>query len=277
MLIQISLFLLGLVAQGATTLNAPELTESSGVCVSADGKIIWSHNDSGGKPRLFGFGPDGRLLGILNVDGARAVDWEDMCSFSLAGTDYLAVGDVGDNLSNRDSVQIYIVAAPDSRELEERKGLARKPVCRLTIRYPGGAVNCEAIAFDPDRKSLLLVSKELLRCRVFEAQFAGLEKDQEIEARLLGTLALPMVTGADVSRDGTRLVLSTYGPGCLVRRTSDGWQGKGEHSLQMFPLPSRKQGESICFDRTGERLLLTSEFAPTPLHQIECPKLDRPE
>ena len=90
-----------------------------------------------------------------------------------------------------------------------------------------------------------------------------------MQARLVTTVVLPLVTAADISADGERLVLGTYGPACIIQRRGDGaWSGRAE-GLHMVPLPARRQGEAVCFDRQAARLLLTSEGTPPMLWEVD--------
>src|SRR5690606_17919192 len=97
-------------------LDSNELSESSGVAQT--GPLIWTHNDSGDVPRLFAFFEDGTLRGQFLIRGAQAIDWEDMCAFQRGGKRYLAVGDIGDNLANRQSVFVYVVEVPEALPAE---------------------------------------------------------------------------------------------------------------------------------------------------------------
>jgi len=55
----------------------PELRESSGLAASrAHPGLFWSHNDSGDGPMLYAIDTTAALLGVVEVEGARAVDWE---------------------------------------------------------------------------------------------------------------------------------------------------------------------------------------------------------
>lgn len=264
-------------------LQSKALNESSGISVSTrDPRIVWTHNDSGGKARIYAFRrDDGQLLAEVDLKGIQALDFEDMCSFSRDGRSYLAIGDVGDNSRKRKSVFIYVVQEP---ELPNVKADSPKPrrlrtddIGRLQVTYPDGPVNCEALAYDPIDDVFVLPSKETLRCRWFQVDAADLSGPSELRAKLSKTVLLPLVTGGDISRDGRQFVLSTYGPGCLIRRSSDDeWVTQGEQAWLLFELPHRKQGESICFGESAERLLLTSEFAPTPLFDISTPRVSTP-
>jgi hypothetical protein len=142
-------------------------------------------------------------------------------------------------------------------------------VGELKFTFPGGPVDCEALAYDSRRQTFVLASKELWRTRLFELDAAPLDLAETRSAKLVGSLMIPMVTGSDISRDGEKLVLSTYGPGCVLRKKTGGtWETQAD-SVHFFELPSRKQGESVCFEEDGRKILLTSEFAPTPLYRVE--------
>lgn len=294
---------------GSVVLESNELTESSGVAHT--GPMIWTHNDSGDVPRLFAFFKDGTLRGQFRVRGAQAIDWEDMCAFQRDGKRYLAVGDIGDNLARRDSVRVYVIEVPEAL-LTEGLRLSRQPpsavqsaqeasvaagtpiaplaleappastISELTvqatfeIQYPAGPVNCETLAYDPLSQSFLLATKELILCRLYRVPAQTLSGMQRVQAEFIGNLLLPLVTGGDISPDGKRLVLCTYGPGCLVQRDFDehqqaaGWQTQGG-ATHVFALPQRRQGESIGFSEDGQRLWLTSEGVPTGLFNIPVP------
>ena len=145
------------------------------------------------------------------------------------------------------------------------------------IRYPTGPVDCEALAYDSLSQSFLLATKELLRCRLYRVPAAILSGTQSVQAEFTESLLLPLVTGGDISPDGKQLVLSTYGPGCLLQRRFDdqqqpaGWETQGLGAVRIFALPPRRQGESIGFSQDGQRLWLTSEGIPTPLHSMPVP------
>lgn len=250
-------------------LQEPDLNESSGVCVAASGEV-WSHNDSGDTPRLFAFNRQGQRVAECQVKGARAADWEDICSFELDGKHYFAIGDVGDNLARRESVQIYVVEQPHPDQLSENT-FDLESLCRIEVSYPQGALNCEALAFDPLTRSFVLVSKQTLHCQFYRVPIQDFLRDRAVRAEEGPRLLVPMVTGADISPDGKRLVLSTYGPGILLERHADASRGWLTDRPQTFELPSRRLGESICFADDAANLLLTSEFAPAPLFTVPCP------
>lgn len=283
----------------AVFLMHDELIESSGVGVSPSSGVIWSHNDSGDQPRLFAFSAAGQPLATFTSTSIKAIDWEDLCCFRRADKSFIAVGDVGDNLGRRKEVLIQVYEEPQLDRLTDRRSDASRspkipqkkiePICTLRVSYPTGPVNCEALAYDPRRDAFLLATKELLRCRLFEVPLTSSPKAQSVpDAKLPAlprraprsavarqTLTLPLVTGADIHPRGNRLAICTYGAGTLLSRPehSEGWSHPDGLEHAAFELPSRKQGESICFTPNGKKLYLTSEFAPCPLFQITTPTL----
>ncbi len=274
----VCVWLVPLVSRAQTvTLQARDLNESSGL--AQVGERLWSHNDSGDRPRLFVFAKSGELISEIEIVGAQALDWEDMCVLTRDGRHYVAVGDVGDNLFNRDDVRIYVIEVPTellSSQTRVDKKLQLSVAAEFRVTYPDGAVNCEALAYDPLTESFVLATKEFWRCRLVSVPASRLEGVQSVTAQWIGTVMLPLVTGGDISPDGSRLVLSTYGPGCLIGRHRESgkekeWLTDRDEAITMFALPTRKQGESICFSRDGQHLFLTSEFVPTPLFEIPLP------
>ncbi len=262
-------------AEEPVLLACEQLSESSGLAVSTlDAEVVWSHNDSGDQPRLFAFDQRGQWLAEVRLAGAHAVDWEDMCSFERHGKHFLAIGDVGDNSANRGHVVLYVIEEPRLRRdsAAQKVELEVAQVERINVQYADGPVNCESLAYDPRRDQFLLATKETLRCRLYvvdaPSELGTGTQTWLRQAQRIQTLRLPLTTGADISRDGSQLVIATYGPACLLPRGDDGGWDAGVDSLQMLALPARRQGESICFAAQDRQLWLTSEFAPTPLWRV---------
>lgn len=261
-------------------IDIPELTESSGLAFSTrSDDVLFSHNDSGDSTRLFAFNSKGKFLYELHLEKAKSKDWEDMCSFEYEGKNWLAVGDIGDNDFQHDFVSIYVFKEPKEKE-GDRKRKAEVEY-ELKVEYPKGAVNCEALAYDPIRHSFLLLSKENLNCSFYEVPIPADPKgDIRVKAKQVARYVIPLVTGAAISRDGQRLAICTYGPACLIERNANKpdkpWEMKAsELATKFFEVPARKQGEAICFSPNGNQLWLTSEHRPTPLIKVKLaePKL----
>jgi len=261
-----------------TVIDIPELKESSGIAFSTrTDDLLFSHNDSGDTARLFAFNLDGKLAYELEVEKAKAKDWEDMCSFEHNGKNWLAVGDIGDNEFKRDTVSIYVLKEPKEKVGDKRR--KSEVEYELQVEYPRGPVNSEALAYDPIKHSFVLLSKENLNCVIYEVAIpVEPKKETRVKAKQIGQHVIPMVTGADISRDGKKLVICTYGPSCLIERNTESenepWkQAPDKFAKTFFQTPPRRQGEAICFSPQGDQLWLTSEHVPTPLIEVELAKV----
>jgi len=175
-------------------------------------RILWTHNDSGAGPHVLAFSPDGRLRADLRVTGAENVDWEDIALGPAASRGgVLFVGDIGDNPAQRPQIVVYSVPEP----VLGGPGVARGPTAparRLTLRYPDGAHDAEALLVDGATGTLAIVTKS------FEGE-AGVYVTRRLTATRpvmltrAGRLSLgagAAITAGDVSGDGSAVVLRSY-------------------------------------------------------------------
>ncbi len=252
-----------------------QINESSGLaCGRVNPGVFWTHNDSGDAPRVFAFNAKGEHLATCNVVGAAARDWEDMCSFKLGGRGVLLIGDVGDNARARNHCALYAVREP---VLQQRRKNARAdlPVLEtIRYRYADGARNCESIGFDPTTRTVLIVSKELTgACKVYALPWPKRPAARPVVIQPIATLKIPMTSAMDVSPDGRRAVVLTYGPAYeYTRGPKETWAAAFARGGRRLPMPRRRQGESICYGADGKTLYLTSEQLPAPLLEVPVAK-----
>lgn len=268
------------------------LSEVSGLALASGEPLqLWAHNDSGDSTRIFRIAGDGQLLDEFQLEGAAHRDWEDICSFSRAGERYLLVGDVGDNSTQRESCQLYLLSEPKSNTSSEAVPPRKQAVSsrRIEFRYEDGPRNCEALAFDTSSDSLLLVEKllgsapEQTQAGVYQLSLQPLldnrssSADQPLVAQRIGDLPWRNVTGLDLSADGRKLFIRTYFEGYLLERGSDEtWATRLKGQLpQALQLPVEAQGEAVCFSADAKAVLLTSEFVFQPIWRLELPAADR--
>ncbi|MHC4983549.1 MAG: SdiA-regulated/phytase-like domain-containing protein [Planctomycetota bacterium] len=255
------------------TLADRQIKESSGLACSRrlEG-VFWTHNDSSGEPRIFAFNLNGDALATYRVSGARAVDWEDMASFTLNGKHFLLLADVGDNRQQRESATLYIVPEPHINP--HNRGATGSVNTAMTIRltYPDGPHNCEAVAVDPTTRSIYLLTKrdgqKLYRLPIPESG-----PEVFMAAEKIGELNITQPTAMDICPDGRRAVVLTYWYACeYARRRSETWAEAFARGGRGLTIPAREQGEAICYGHDGKTLYLTSEALPTPL--IELPVVE---
>ena len=251
-----------------TTLENRSINESSGLAASRrHAGRLWTHNDSGDKPRLFCFDHKGKHLGTSKIRNAKAVDWEDMCSFELDGRPWLLIGDFGDNAKRRKSCSLYLVPEPEDPKSESTVAASFK------LTYSTGSMDCEAVGVDPVGRKLLFVEKKRwVTCRVFEADLPTPRKSDgkiELVAQPIALISVPLATAMDISPDGLRAIVLTLGQAFeFSRGPKETWKQAFSRKPRTVDMPPRKQGEAICYDRNGLDLFLTSELTPTPLFQV---------
>ncbi len=248
----------------------PAITESSGIaCSRTTPGVFWTHNDSGSDARLFAFNLKGEDLGSFPVQGATAQDWEDMGSFSIAGRHFLMVADVGDNKMHRASCTLYILQEPAGITGQGRpQPLAL--VARQEFTYEDGAHNCESAAVDPVRREIVLVTKTSdATCKAFVLPLPLDKNPGKAVARPVATLTLPTTSAMDISPDGLRALVLTYGDAYeYARQPDEAWGKAFSRPPRVIKMPARAQGESVCYGSDGVTIYLSSERVPTPLLEV---------
>ncbi len=205
----------------AGTLQETSITEASGIAASRKNPgVLWVHNDSGDVNRVFALTPAGTHLGIYTITGAGAVDWEDLAigPGPAAGTDYLYVGDIGDNAAARAGITIWRVPEPAVSAVQAPVSTSLAGAEALACTYPGGARNAETLMCDAQTGDLYIVTKDPLGnselYRFPYPQSTSSSTALELAGSFaLGTAALPgslLATGGDLSADGTLVALRTY-------------------------------------------------------------------
>lgn len=238
--------------------------ESSGMAVSRRRPdVFWTHNDSGNEPQIFAFDTKGKILCTCTIAGASAIDWEDMASFTLDGVPYLLLADIGDSRRQRTSHKLYLIEEP---KLDQKSAPIKNTI---KFSYDDGPHNCEAVAVDTTNKTILLCTKVSgLTCEVFQFELT-MHGNPNLVAKPVAKPAISAVTSMDISPDGRRAVLLTYGDAYeFVRRDGEAWGAAFSQMPRAIHMPERKQGEAICFGADGKTLYLTSEQAPTPLWEV---------
>ncbi|ACT95216.1 conserved hypothetical protein [Dyadobacter fermentans DSM 18053] len=213
-------------------------SESSGLAKGAQHGTFWTHNDSGGRPELYLFAPDGKLLDTKAVPDARNVDWEDLTQ-DTAGNFY--IGDFGNNNLNRKTLDIYKYNPQQARTE------------RITFRYAGQPVDCEA--FFHHRDSLFLFSKNQGKDNWVKMYRLPVQKGEHSLVPSDSIRINSPVTSAAISPDGKTFALLTYGKVLLFETAG----GNVDFSKPMGCFRfSRKQTEAIEFLNNTD-MVMTNE------------------
>lgn len=247
------------------------IEESSGLVASRRHPgLFWTHNDSDDEPRIYLLDAKGRDLGSCLLEGIRAYDWEDIAAFRADGKDYLLLADTGNNALAAAVHMLYVIEEPP---LDAAGNVAVKSVPVLQtihLSYEDDFRNCEAVAVDPKDRTILLVSKErTVECNVYGLPWPQANPQKAYVARVIARLKIPLVTAMDVSPDGRRAVVLSYGNAYeYTRAHGESWATAFSRQPREIDMPERVQGESICYGLDGKTLYLTSEKLPTPLWEV---------
>ncbi|MCC6414553.1 MAG: hypothetical protein IT582_01400 [Opitutaceae bacterium] len=268
------------------TIHQATVNEASGLAPSRRAEnLLWINNDSGGEPVLYAVNTDGTYRGAVRINGAVNYDWEDVASFAIDGRAYLLAADVGDNNATRAECVLYIIAEPDPAELKPDAELAVDPVRVIRYVYPGGPRDCENVAVDATERAIYVVSKRTkppIAYRLpLEAATAvapvTAERVGEVNgiAEPAGPLALLSVPwgkwraspcSLDISADGRRAVLLTYGePYLYERRDGETWAAAFARDGLQLGSHGLPQAEGACFSPDGRVIYVVTEGTPAPL------------
>ena len=233
--------------------------ETSGL-LYLDGRI-WTFNDSGGEAALYCMNPSsGALIRTLHIEGARNVDWEDMCMDSS----WVYIADVGNNFATRDTLEIYRISLESLRgndTLVACEGIIHLSFREEVERNPRGlsSLDCEAILCQGD--SLFLFTKDWVHQTTTVYTLPAIPGYYEPEARQSYAARL-LVSGADIDGSSGRVALlgyRNYMPVLIIyayerspAEISCGGRGR------IYPLKAGRQTEGICFDSRG-LLFISSE------------------
>lgn len=242
----------------------PALTEASGIAAShINPNVIWAHNDSGGKARLYAMNTHGEHLGTWQMPGVDVHDCEDICI--RRGS--LLLGDIGGFGAYRNTVKIYRIREPqvDATKLV----LVDEPVRDFTTFFSytfvysnGDKVDAETLAWDSVTDTILVVAKSVKR----PGRGVGVVYRADMRRVVLERMVqLPPIdwtwTGGDISKDGRLIALRSYSRAYIWDR---------ERFLSgptRVDLISEPQGEAITFSADGTRFYILSERAHQPLHE----------
>ncbi|MFB4312102.1 hypothetical protein [Actinomadura sp. GTD37] len=247
----------------AFTISDPRINESSGLAASAlHPGVVYTHNDSGGVPKIFALGPDGRVKAVLTVGGASARDWEGMALGKDArGRPAIFVADIGDNLGGAwPYVTVYRI--PEPSRLSSRT----LPATAFRIKYQDGPRNAETLMINP-RTNRLYIASKLFGGKIYEAP-AKLSTSGFNVMRKVGD-APAIATDGAFSPDGRTCVIRTYFGARLYSVRPDGRPGK---TLKSLDLPMQSQGESVTYTPDGRSLLVGSEGEDQPVYQVPLPE-----
>jgi len=226
----------------------PAVVEASALVVQ-DGLFLTT-NDSGDSGRVFAVDRQGRTVGVTHWS-ADPIDTE---ALAPAGSGFVWVGDIGDNLGNRPSVSVARVPV----------GRGERTVHPTTYRlaYPDGASDAETLLRDPTTGRLYIATKNVFG-GVLYALPEHLDAQGTNRLRPLGRV-LPVATDGSFFPDGKHLVVRNYSTAVVYS-----WPSL--LPVGSVPLPPQRQGEGISVAADGT-VYVSSEGLHSPVLRVPLPR-----
>ncbi|MGE0431818.1 MAG: putative Ig domain-containing protein [Planctomycetota bacterium] len=249
------------------SLGGGRLTEVSGMVASRHNPgTFWVHDDSGAGPEFYAIDAAGNIQQRYQITAA-AQDWEDIAigPGPDADTDYIYIGDVGDNASARTNCRIYRVAEPI---VPGTPGSAiTLPHDEFWFVYPGGSQNCESMIVDFETGTPYLVEKTAGAPRVhrfpmpLDTAWTSGSPTTLIAVTASGTFD-GTLTGGDASADARRVILRGYSSAREYARPAGGsFDDIFLQAGSAVTITGGQQYEAICYSADGTKVYTATELA----------------
>ncbi|HNP18425.1 MAG TPA: hypothetical protein PKL31_08340 [Fulvivirga sp.] len=244
-------------AESRGEIENSEINEASGLTVGINNpEMLWTHNDSGGKPRIFLLDQYGKFKAEFTLQGIKNRDWEDIASGPGpdANKNYLYISETGDNRAEFDLKYVYRFEEP----LLSSKGREIMDVDVITFRYPDGKRDAESLFVDPLTKDIYILSKREQNIGIYRAAYPQ-STTETIILEKLGTMPYFNTVAADITADGQEVLTKTYDAVYYWKR-----DGQSIADLLMtkpisIPYIIEPQGESIAWKKDGSGFFTLSE------------------
>ena len=266
------------------TLENPKLNEASGLAHSKlNPGILWAINDSG-PAAVYAIDHMGRERGRVKIADAKNKDWEDIASFSLGGTAYLMIADIGDNGAKRKDVSLYVIEEPALDD--SRAELA----WRIDYSYPDGPRDAESLPVDDAGQRVYVLSKRDVPAVLYALPLMPPMDDTKdtIIATHLGEIdSLPQPSGRESMNSkgsgwhwqptamdfsdakNSALILTYSGVYYYSRSEQQSWHDALSARPLGLKLGKVGQAESIAFSPGGDSAFVTVEKKHAPLLRID--------
>jgi hypothetical protein len=266
----------------AGELENRQIDEASGL-QAGNGGVLFVHNDE--KRDVFVIDHTGRHLGSFKLDGAKSHDREDITRVPGTQGPLLVMGDIGDNKGRRRDVELHFFAEPLPGNYETDQEIRHT----VSVRYPEGARDVEAMAFDPVSGMILLMSKRDAPPHLYGVPLDRALAERRLEATFLGVvpgfrpptaedllkyrsrgLYVSQPTGMDISRDGSKAAVITYRSLYLFERENgESWAEAFQRQPVELVGPPGAHQEAVAFSADGRSVYVTTERRPAPLHRVD--------
>lgn len=230
------------------TFTDDQIVESSGLVVRQG--LVVTVNDSGDRNRIFTVDPaTGDTVGVTGWQGGA----DDIEALAPAGDGQVYVGDIGDNASRRERIQLARV--PFGR------GESEVDAQTFDLVYPDGSHDAETLLTHPQTGQVFVVTKAFIG-RLYAAP-EQLDEDRVNRLTAVDEV-LGIATDGAFFPDGRHIVLRNYAQAAVYT-----WPDLDRVAL--IDLPTQPQGEGIAVSEAGE-VLISSEGPGTEVLRVVLPE-----
>ena len=214
--------------------------------------ILWVLNDSGNPNTIFAVKLDGSLVAEFRLNVLN-IDWEDIATDDEG---HLYIGDIGNNGGLLGRRAVHQIEEPDpSRQPTFKEPL--KVLKSWYYQFPNQE-RFDAEGMFVQGQSIRLVGKTNNGINAAVYALAIVDDSPRLKPQVIKQVSnlegfVDPVTGADISSDGKRLVVCSYGRLAIYQLAEGGtWKLK-----TIRPFQVNDQIEAICWD--GADLILAGE------------------
>lgn len=234
-----------------------QINEASGLAAGINNPgMLWTHNDSGDKARLFLLDEYGHFKAEFKLKDIKNRDWEDIYTGPgpEAGKNYIYIAEMGDNNAVHELKYIYRFEEP--KLSDESREISNIEV--ITFIYPDGKRDAESLFVDPQTKDIYVLSKREQNIGIYKAAYPQ-STSKTITLEKLGEMPYFNTVAADITPDGQEILTKTY----------DGiyyWKRDGQSIAELLmteptfvPYVIEPQGEAIAWKKDGSGFFTLSE------------------
>jgi len=264
------------------TIKSPDITESSGVAASrCQSNVLWTHNDSGDDAFVYALDHAGNNLGTWKIPNAKNVDWEDIAAYKdRAGKCFLYIGEIGDNKTKRHEHIVYRVAEPvilpENSSSSRKAPLTTADAEVLRFTYPDYDQDAETVMVNPKTADIYIVTKRVSGPAGVYRIKPDFGVAEPVKAQSVAEISVPaipngLITGGDISPDGTRVILCDYTRGyeLLLPEGAKNFDAVWDQKPRPVELGERANGEAVSYSVDGMAIYATSEKRKGPAPVIE--------
>lgn len=264
----------------AGRIETPEVKESSGLGASECQEVLWTHNDAGSGPFIFGMTTEGKHLGAWRVANAENIDWESVAGYKdPSGKCFLLIGDIGDNDETRSELLIYKIPEPDISPSDSASTTAQPlqtaPAEVLKFKYANGPHNAETLLIHPGTGDIYVLTKARSGPSEIHKLKPAFNSETVASTEKIGDISMPstpagLLTGGSFSPDGKRAMLCDKENGyeLVLPEGAAGPDAIWTQKPIVVNLGDRKQGEGVSYSPDGNAVYASSEKKNAALFRI---------